>query len=119
MVRTKLYPVERSVGSFNCKRPHSQICTYFNETDSFTSVVIGQTYKINHRFDCMEKCLTCLLTCNKCRKQYVGQTVDNFCYRWNNYRYNSRMSMTEHACRSTCTSIFMIVNILVFLIMSQ
>ena len=27
--------------------------------------------------------------CNKCRKQYVGHTVDTFRYRWNNYRSNS------------------------------
>ena len=38
----------------------------------------------------MEKSLVNLLTCNKCRKQYVGQTADTFCFRWNNYRSNSR-----------------------------
>ena len=43
-----------SVGSFNCKRSRCQICTYVNETDSFTSTVTGETYKINHKFDCME-----------------------------------------------------------------
>ena len=68
LVRAKLYPVERSVVSFNCKKPRCQICTYVNETDSFTSMVTRETYKINHKFDCMEKCLIYLLTCNKCRK---------------------------------------------------
>ena len=29
-----------------------------------------------------------LLTCNQCRKQYVGQTVDRFRFRWNNYKCN-------------------------------
>ena len=29
-----------------------------------------------------------LLTCNQWRKQYVGQTVDSFRFRWNNYKYN-------------------------------
>ena len=48
LVRAKLYSVERSVGSFNCKRPRYQICAYVNETDSFTSTVTGETYKINH-----------------------------------------------------------------------
>ena len=90
LVRAKLYPVERSVGSFNCKRPRSLICTYVTETDSFTSTVTGETYKINHKFDCIEKCLIYLLTCSKCRKQYVGPTVDTFRYRWNNYRSSSR-----------------------------
>ena len=68
LVRAKLYAVERSVGSFNCKRPCCQICTYVNETDSFTSTIAGETYKINHKFDGMEKCFIYLLTCNKCRK---------------------------------------------------
>ena len=39
LVRTKLYPIERSVGSFNYKRPRCQICTYVNEMESFTSKV--------------------------------------------------------------------------------
>ena len=66
-VRAKLYPVEKPEGSFNCKRS-CQICAYVNETDSFTSTSTGETYKTNHRFDCMVKCLIYLLTCNKCRK---------------------------------------------------
>ena len=31
-----------------------------------------RSYKINHSFDCNEKCLIYLLTCNCCQKQYVG-----------------------------------------------
>ena len=27
-------------------------------------------------------------TCNQCRKQYVGQTVDSFRFKWNNYKCN-------------------------------
>ena len=64
LVRAKLYPVERLVGSFNCKRPRCQICAYVNETDSFTSTVTRESYKINHKFDCMEKCLISLLVRN-------------------------------------------------------
>ena len=58
----------------------------------------------------MEKCLIYRLTCNKCRKQYVGQTVDTFRYRWNNYRSNSRKHalgiscMQEHLCEHFCDS---------------
>ena len=28
-----------------------------------------------------DKCLVCLLTCNVCLKQYVGQTVEELKYR--------------------------------------
>ena len=43
LVRAKLYPVERLVGSFNCKRPRYQICIYVNQTDGFTRTVTGET----------------------------------------------------------------------------
>ena len=48
------------------------------------------TCKINHNFDCNGKCLVYLITCNKSLKQYVGQIVDIFRSRWNNYKHNSR-----------------------------
>ena len=74
-----------TVWPFNCKRSRCQICIYVNETDSFTSTVTGETYNINHRFNSMEKSQIYLLTCIKCRRQYLGQAVDTFRYRWNNY----------------------------------
>ena len=49
-----------------------------------------KTYKINHKFECSDKCLIYLLTCKKCLIQYVGKTVDELRYRWNNYKNNSR-----------------------------
>ena len=51
LVRANSHPVERLAGYFNCSRPRSQICPYVNETESFTSTVAGDTYKINHKFD--------------------------------------------------------------------
>ena len=49
-----------------------------------------RSYEINHSFGCNEKYLIYLLTCNCCQKQYVGQTVDIFRNRWNNYKDNAR-----------------------------
>ena len=45
-------------------------CTYSKETDTFTSTVTGETFKINHPFDCNDKCLVYLMTCNnnKCKQ---------------------------------------------------
>ena len=90
LVRAKLYPIERTVGSFRCRSKHCEVCKYITETDTFTSSVTGETYKINYRLDCNDKCLVYLLTCNKCKKQYTGQTTDNFCGRWNNYKSKSK-----------------------------
>ena len=61
-----------------------------NETENFTSTVTKKTYKINHKLDCNDKCLIYLLTCKKSLIQYVGKTVDEFRYRWNNYKSNPR-----------------------------
>ena len=44
--------------------------------------------KINHKLNGNDKCLVYFLTCNVCLKQYVGQTVEELRYRWNNYKNN-------------------------------
>ena len=100
LVRAKVYPLERTVGSFKCKKSRCQVCLNFNETDTFTSIVTKKIYKINHKFDCSDECLIYLLTCKKCLIQYVGKTVDEFRYRWNNYKSNSRnYDFISHVCR--------------------
>ena len=90
LARAKLYPAERVVGSFKCNKPRCLACVNVIETSTFSSTVTGKTYKINHKFDCDENCLVYLLTCKHCGIQYVGQTVADFRYRWNNYKDNCR-----------------------------
>ena len=64
--------------------------------DSFPTKLPKVEHKIKHCFDCNEKCLIYLLTCKFCLKQYVGQTVDEFRLRWNNYRsYNRKHKRSE------------------------
>ena len=78
LVRAKLYPTERTVGSFKCGGKGCEFCINVNETSTFTSTVTGESYIVNHRFDCNERCLVNLLTCNKCKIQYAGETIDQF-----------------------------------------
>ena len=59
-------------------------------TEEFTSFTTKKTYKINHSFDCNDKCLIYLLSCKSCGKQYVGNTTDHFRSRWNNYKSDVR-----------------------------
>ena len=53
---------------------------------------------------------TISLTCRKCKIQYVGQTGDQFCSRWNNYKSDSRKysggcsCMQQHLFNHFCTS---------------
>ena len=94
LVGAKVYPVEeRLVGSRKCLRNRCQVCKNVVETDIFQSFVDKKVYKINHRFTCSDKCLVYLLSCKVCGRQYTGQTVDEFRYRWNNYKDNNRKSL--------------------------
>ena len=75
-----------------------QICLNVTETEKFSSSCTNQIYKINHEFNCNESSLIYLITCKICRKQYVGQTVDIFCNRWNNYKSNDRKYLAGDPC---------------------
>ena len=39
-----------------------------------------------------------MLTCKICQKQYVGQNVDDFHSRWNNYKSNDRKYLVGEPC---------------------
>ena len=86
IVRFKLYTVERKVGCRGCGRFMCHVFKSISITEEFTSFTSKKTYKINHSFDCNEKCLIYLLSCKSCGKQYVGNTTDHFRSRWNNYK---------------------------------
>ena len=53
LVRAKLHPLSRTVGSFKCKKPFCEVSVNIIETGTFTSD---------------NKCLIYLLTCNQCKK---------------------------------------------------
>ena len=72
LVRAKIYPTERTVGSCKCGEKRCEVCINVDETSTFTGTVTGETYIINHRSDCIERCLVYLLTCNKWKMRYVG-----------------------------------------------
>ena len=43
LVRAKVYPLERIVGSFKRKKSRCQVCLNVNETDAFISTVTKKT----------------------------------------------------------------------------
>ena len=105
----KLYPEERTKDSFSGSK-RCEVCLNANETSTFISTVTGETYIINHKFNCTDKCLVYLLTCNYCKKQCMGQTVDEFRFSWNNYETNCRAHqhgetcMQQHLYENFCSS---------------
>ena len=90
IVRSKLYPLERNVVCASCGNGRCQVCKNIKVTDAFDSFTTKKSYKINHKFDCNDKCLIYLFSCRTCGKKYTGKTTDRFRYRWNNYRMKSR-----------------------------
>ena len=90
IVRFKLYTVERKVGCRGCGRFMCHVFKSISITEEFTSFTSKKTYKINHSFDCNEKCLIYLLSCKSCGKQYVGNTTGHFRSRWSNYKSDVR-----------------------------
>ena len=98
-VRVKLYSLERTVGSFHCKGKRFRTCHNVKETETFSSTTTGKTFEINPKLNCNNKCLVYLLTCKVCLKQYVGQRVEEFRYRWKNDGCNHQQygtSMQQH-----------------------
>ena len=90
IVRSKLCPVEESVGCRGCGGSRCQVCESIKVTDTFTSFTTKNTYQINHSFDCNDKCLIYLFNCTTCGKQYTGKTTDHLRSRWNNYKSEAR-----------------------------
>ena len=94
LVRSKVYPLQRKVGSVKCNgKCCCQVCLNINKTDTFESFQTKQKYKINHYLNCNDKCLIYLLSCKVCGLQYVGSTTDKFRLRWNNYKENDRKAL--------------------------
>ena len=72
LVRAKLYPEKRTKGSFKCGSKRCEVCQNVNETSTFASTDTGETYIISHKFNGNDKCVVYFVTCNYCKKQYVG-----------------------------------------------
>ena len=49
LIKVKLYPLERVVGSCRCNGNKYQKCSNITETDKFVSSVEHRTYKINDK----------------------------------------------------------------------
>ena len=90
LVRSKIYPLERKVGSEKYKSKRCLVCLNISETDIFQLFQTKEQYKINHQLNCNCKCLIYVLPFKVCGLQYVGSSTDKFRLRWNNYKENNR-----------------------------
>ena len=99
LVGVKIYPLQRKVGSDKCVKSRCEVCLNIQETDTFTSSTTDESFKINHKLNCKDHCLIYLLTCKCSGKQYVGETSDEFRFKWNNYKSNDKKNARNEACK--------------------
>ena len=69
LVRSKIYPLERKVGSKKFKSKRCLVCLNVSETDVFQSFQTKEQYEINHQLSCNDKCLIYLLSGKVCGLQ--------------------------------------------------
>ena len=56
-----------------------------------------ESFKINQKLSFDDNCLTYVVTCKCCVKQYVVRTSDEFRLRWNNHKINDRKNVRTQA----------------------
>ena len=52
LIRTELYPINRTVGCYKYGSKRCEVHKYVTETHTFTSNDKWKTFKINHCFEC-------------------------------------------------------------------
>ena len=57
-----------------CKNRNCKCCRFIISTDIFQSTITGKIYTIPNKLNCSSSHVIYLITCQKCKKQYVGET---------------------------------------------
>lgn len=81
-----------------CKNPKCSTCTHLNCSPVFTSTVTKQSYSIRFPAMCTSSNIIYLITCTKCKKQYVGLTTKQLNTRINHHRSNIFQDKTIYLC---------------------
>ena len=105
LVPTKLPKIEETSsqksdnhGCFKCSAKICDICqNHLKETKRFASIVTKNSYPIKHRLSCNQVNCIYLITCKKCKLQYVGSTV-YFKARWRRHKSHIKHNKTT-SCR--------------------
>ena len=79
-VSTKARPSRVNVGTHPCGKS-CKLCSYLNQAKDLRSTVTSEKVKCENDFSCNTIGVIYLVTCNKCMKQYIGQTGRKFCTR--------------------------------------
>ena len=68
---------------------------YWNAQKTFFSNSLEHKECNINKLNCCNKCIIYFFTCNKCRKQYLGETLDSVSQPWNNYENIKRVMVVK------------------------
>ena len=66
-------------------------CQELNVTTSITCTTTGRTYRGPENINCRVNNVVYILTCNQCKKQYIGETGRPFIERWKEHLYDIKV----------------------------
>lgn len=82
-----------------CHHPRCSTCHHINTSRYFRSTTTTITYPIRHNFSCSSTNVIYLITCTKCRKQYVGMTTRPLRERINHHRTSVQTRQNHYVSR--------------------
>ena len=101
------HPKRKVLGLKRCLKPCA-ICPYVTNSNEFKSTQTRISYKMKGAFNCNTMGVIYALTCQKCNKQYIGQTGRKFGDRVKEHIYNiqkQKETLGEHfSTKKHCTS---------------
>lgn len=88
--------IEDVPGCFKCDKKCDLCQNYLKESNTFSSFETGKSYRIRQKLTCTSSHLIYLISCNKCKLQYVGSTATAFKTRFRNHK--SSMITNKKTC---------------------
>ena len=79
-----------------CNLRRCATCTHFNTDNYFQSTITNERFRIRFPFSCSSSNIIYLITCKKCKKQYVGQTIKTLRERIYHHRSSIRTSQGRY-----------------------
>ena len=79
-----------------CKHPRCATCQHFLPSPVIRSSHNGQCFRVRHPFTCNSSGIIYVITCIRCRKQYVGQTMKSLRERISQHRSSIKMNQPRY-----------------------
>ena len=85
-----------------CRRTRCSHCKHITESTEFSSSVLSKSFQVKHNLTCSSSDVVYLITCKRCKLQYVGQTSQKCSVRMNSHKFdikhfpNSFTTVAEH-----------------------